>query len=90
MRLEKNPASNVANLVKDITATKGPINAKTLAHLDAREWGWAHEDSAREEYRNVESKKQHQLKLLTKGLMVSNDKPNIRASGANIRTTKSH
>lgn len=63
--------------------------SKGLDHpQNARKWGLFHEDSARNAYHRVESKKYYKLNLLSKKLLICKAKPMIGASVDNIRTCK--
>ncbi|CAB4022594.1 Carboxypeptidase D, partial [Paramuricea clavata] len=50
-----------------------------------REWGLVHEDSARDSYYRVESKKHYKFSLLSKGLQICKDKP---MTGASVDNTQ--
>jgi hypothetical protein len=91
LKLEKNTKCSVVSLVKDITRPKCTFwnSPKVSAHpQNAREWGLVHEDSARNAYYRVESKKHYKLSLVSKGLLICKAKPMTGASVDNIRTCK--
>ncbi len=80
LKLEKGLKCNVLNLVKDITSPKctfRPSPKVSCTPQNPREWGLVHEDSAKDSYYRVESKKHYKLSLLSKGLQICKDKPMI-------------
>ncbi len=84
--LDEGKHRDLSSLTKTITTPKVVINknSPTTAN-NPRDWGLKHEDSARQSYYKVESKKHCNLSLVSKGLLVSKIKPFLAASVDNIR-----
>ena len=82
--------TDVSLLVKSLTSNKAsqPIRQVPKDPNNSLDWGLKHESSARKAYYRTEGQKHHQFSLLSKGLMISKQKPFLGASPDNIATCK--
>jgi hypothetical protein len=89
--VEKNHETNVSTLVKSIADYNVPYPMKQHIAEEPKnplEWGLKHEDSAREAYYRIEASKHQQPSLLSKGFMISRNKPFLGGSPDNITHCK--
>lgn len=89
--LDKGHKRNITKLVEEIACPKYPFQDLPIPVLpekpqNPRDWGLKHEDTARINYHKVETKKHHNLRLISKGFLISQKKPMVGASVDNIRT----
>ena len=82
--------TDVSLLVNSLTGNKASQHIRQVPKdpRNASDWGLKHESSARKAYYRTEAQKHHQLSLLSKGLMISKQKPYLGASPDNITTCK--
>ncbi len=78
--------TDVSLLVKSLTSNKAsqPIRQVPKDPNNSLDWGLKHESSARKANYRTEGQKHHQFSLLSKGLMISKQKPFLGASPDNI------
>ena len=86
--LEQGKNRNVNKVVTEIVHPTIPPYSSSLPKQpkNACDWGLKHEQSARHAYQTVEKKRHHDLKLHSKGFLISNRKPFLGASVDDIRT----
>ena len=86
--LEQGKNRKVSNIVLDIVHPIIPSYTPCLPKQpqNARDWGLKHEESARQAYYRVEKKQHYDLKLHSKGFLISSRKPFLGASVDNVRT----
>ena len=82
--------TDVSLLVKSLISNKAtqPIRQVPKDPKNSLDWGLKHESSARKAYYATEGQKHHQFSLLSKGLIISKEKPYLGASPDNITTCK--
>jgi hypothetical protein len=86
--LEQGKNRNISKIVLDIVHPIIPFYTPSLPKQpnNARDWGLKHEESARCAYYRVEKKQHHDMKLVSKGFLISSSKPFVGASVDNVRT----
>ena len=86
--LEQGKNRNISKIVLDIVHPIIPFYTPSLPKQpnNARDWGLKHEESARRAYYRVEKKQHHDMKLVSKGFLISSRKPFLGASVDNVRT----
>ena len=84
--IDKGLERNLSKLVETLACPKYPSNFGVPDNpQNPRHWGLKHESSARQSYLRVERKRHHKLRLVSKGLLLSEKSPIIAASVDNIR-----
>jgi hypothetical protein len=86
-RLESCANKDVSKLVNEIANSSVPSCICSLPDQpqDPRDWGLKHEATAQKDYRQVQGKQHHKLKLESRGFMISKDKPFLGASVDDLR-----
>lgn len=82
--------TDVSNLVKSLTDNKAiqPIRQLVEDPQNPLDWGLKYEDSARKAYYQTEGRKYHQLSLVSKGFLISKQRPFLGGSPDNITKCK--